>query len=259
MRKQRDAISLTALLILAVILVPLILNALRLFVDAGIFKNLWYDMVDMLPFGGAIAQLAIKIYAGVAPQVLDAQSYLSGIQPVSGWLDFIGEFCKLCVSGVCYKAISYFGDILMNNGESGRILVFIRKVVWHLICAFLACIAAGVVLRIAFDNIQAAAGHGFVQGIASILLILVSLAGGMGILWFTVGFSSVVLWLGYGIVKLFLVNACSVLISGVFMTFIILNLSEGTWELVIAGMAGWGVILVLLIGIDIMIGSVFKD
>ena len=43
------------------------------------------------------------------------------------------------------------------------------------------------------------------------------------------------------------------------MSFIMLNLAEGTWSLVIAGMAGWGVILVLLVGIDIMLSAAFGD
>lgn len=259
MSKRKDAISLTSLILIIVIVVPLILAALRTFVEAGVFRNLWYDMVDLLPFGGAIAQLAIKIYTTIIPQVLDVQNYTAQIQPINGVFEFLEEFGKLCVAGVCYKAISYAGDKAMENSESKGILVFLRRVVWHLASAFLGCVASGVVLHILFVNIQAATGHGFVQGIASILMILVTLAGGAGIFWFTIGFSSVFLCIGYTLVKIFLMNACTVFVSGVFMSFIVLNLAEGTWELVIAGMAGWGFILVVLVGVDMMLSVAFGD
>ena len=159
MSRRKDAISLTSLILIIVIVIPLILSALRIFVEAGVFQNLWYDMVDLLPFGGAIAQLAIKIYTTIIPQALDIQNYTAQIQPISGVLEFLEEFGKLCVAGVCYKAISFAGDKAMENSESKGILVFLRKVVWHLASAFLGCVASGVVLHILFENIQAAAGN----------------------------------------------------------------------------------------------------
>ena len=41
------------------------------------------------------------------------------------------------------------------------------------------------------------------------------------------------------------------------MSFVVLNYAEGTWSLVIAGMAGWGVVLILFVAIDMILESAF--
>ena len=73
--------------------------------DSGLLFSAWMEMLEVIPFGKPVAQLALKFYSSVVSASVDEAYYLAGLKTLTV-LDFLEDFCKMCLTAVVYEALS---------------------------------------------------------------------------------------------------------------------------------------------------------
>lgn len=269
MRALNEAIKFFALLLLVIMVLPTVLLTLGTYMGDGTYQGLWFEILDLLPFGGAVGKMVLKFTSTFGSNALDAQKYMSQIQPLSP-IEFIGELSKTCMVATVYEVVSKIGDLVMEDPKKGSIFLTLKKGLWRIVSAFIACWLGGLVMQLTFETIYNKISNGAFQWATTVLVLLLTLVVSVFFLWLTTGLFGrlmrenkyekkkiIGLFAGYSTIKLIGINLVSIFASGAFMSFVVLNYAEGTWSLVIAGMAGWGVVLILFVAIDMILESAF--
>lgn len=251
---RRHSKSLIALLILIVFLSPFAAVISRLVADTGVFDELWAAFVRELPFGSVIAKGAVSLLSETAPVLVNSQKYLSAAKELHTVLEFFQELGKLLLTATIYGLLSKVAVSYLELGERGGIAAFFLKVLANMISVFLAALLVTPLLHYAYREINRLSGAGSGFWTAVILAITVIGASGIYALLLSLGAG---LAIGYVLVKLVLMNIVQLLAAGFCLAFALLNLAEGTWHLALLGFGSWTVILIILVGIDLMLESVF--
>lgn len=254
MSRRKEKRSLVSMFLIFVLLLPFIGIIIELFVDTGIFHNIWVEFIENIPFGGFIGKMALELFSKFIPVAVDSQAYLSGAKEIHGILEFLQEFGKLFLTATIYGMLEKIFDVAMELTEESAVIAFIKNTISHMVAVFLAAILVGPLLQFAFGQINQLKSLG-AQIMTSVILII-SLIGAMGIYAFLLS-ATTGLVIGYVLVKLVLMNLVDLLFSSLCLTFILLNIAEKTWELALLGMGGWIAVLILLVAIDLMLSSVF--
>lgn len=253
---RRHKMNFTAFLIVVVITFVFILPVIGGLADDGFFKDIWLDVIEAIPFGSFVGEAVVKVFSKVIPAAGNFNDYLNGIQEIKGLTGYLQEFCKLCLTSILYGALNHYGEKAMGLKGKTDVWMFLQKVVWNMISAFICAVTAGLTLKIAFGQINQ-----LVKGMAGMwtsIIGFIILAGGAGIFSYVLGISAG-LAVGYIFVRLVLMNICSLMVSSGCLAFVILCFSERAYSHMFAGMGAWMGAVIILIGIDMMLSSVFKN
>ena len=64
--------------------------------------------------------------------------------------------------------------------------------------------------------------------------------------------------IGYVLVKMILMNCCKLLVTYMLTAFVLICLSEGTYGMLLGGIGSWAFVIIIIIGIDLVLDSVFQ-
>lgn len=222
--------------------------------DSGLIFSAWMEMLDVIPFGKPVAQLALKFYSTVVSIAVDETYYLAGLKTLTV-LDWLEDFCKMCLTAVVYEALSKAGIAWMEISQEKNIWMIIQKILWEIACAFISAITAGLLLKFLFEQMKQLSGAA--TAVISSVVIAIIVAGGVWIfhLLLKIGFG---LAIGYVFVKMILMNCCKLLVTYMLSAFVLLCLMEGTYVRMFQGIGSWAVVIIIIIGIDLVLDSVFQ-
>ena len=222
--------------------------------DSGLLFSAWMEMLEVIPFGKPVAQLALKFYSSVVSASVDEAYYLAGLKTLTV-LDFLEDFCKMCLTAVVYEALSKAGIAWMEISQEKNVWVVIQKILWEIACAFISAVTAGLLLKFLFEQMKQLSGT--MTALISSIVTVIIIAGGVWIfhLLLEIGFG---LAIGYVLVKMILMNCCKLLVTYMLTAFVLICLSEGTYGMLLGEIGSWAFVIIIIIGIDLVLDSVFQ-
>lgn len=254
MKARRNFI---ALLILIVIILMIIAPVAGSLAEEGFFKGMWLNVIEEIPFGSTWGELAIHIFTKFISAELDTEEYFNYLQQIQTGKSILQEFCKLCLTAIVYDAVDRFGELAMGLRKKSGGWMLAQKVLWKMFCAFICAVIAGLVLQIAFGQINQLGS--IAANIWTGIVTLVVMIGAVGIHAFLLELG-IVMTLIYTMLKLIFVNVITIILSYIFLLLMILFASEQVYVSFLEETSIWAIwilMLVLLAGIDLMIQSVF--
>lgn len=252
MRQKR---SFFATLLLAFMIIWLILPVFAAALGEDFMKDIWSDVAEAIPFGNTFGEWAIQIFTQVTQIPVSVSEYRTPYAAAKSAAVLMQEFGKLCLTAVIYEAVGNFGDVCMGIKEKGGIWAVAQKVLWHMICAFLCAGLCSIVLQFAYAQINSMVPSW--SRIWSGIITGIVLLGSVGVFFFILQ-SSIIVALVYVFVKIVFVNVVKLCVTYIFLLFTILCISEQAYMKLFTGSCMWLLIIIILIGIDLMIGSVIK-
>jgi hypothetical protein len=94
------------------------------------------------------------------------------------------------------------------------------------------------------------------QWAANSLVLIIAVAGSIGIFYFSLG-CSIAAALVMALIKNLLVNAIKVFITYLGVLLVVLYISEGEYLVVLPVIGGWAIVILMMIGVDLMLESIF--
>lgn len=159
--------------------------------------------------------------------ILDAWYNMLGYIPFGGWL------AQLCVD--LFEQSFNMGQGLVKYTQNIQLM---DPLLMNFLCGQLASVSSAV------------------QWVVSTLVSLITVGGAVGIFYLILG-AGVLQTIAYVGIKIIFVNVFKVLATYLGVLLILLFIGEEAYVSAFAALAGWGVVIVILIGVDIMISSMF--
>ena len=73
----------------------ILLPVVGVLADDGTIRNIWLDMLEVFPFGGALGELTVNIVSKVLGEYIDINEYLAGRTQPEGTAVWMQEVAKL--------------------------------------------------------------------------------------------------------------------------------------------------------------------
>lgn len=223
-------------------------------VDTGVILDAWYNMLGYIPFGGWLAQLCVDLFEQSFNMGQGLVKYTQNIQPMDPLLIF-NDSCILILTAMTAEAGNAFIQALMEVGKKEKgIADVIMRMVSGMISVLLCTFVATMLMNFLYG--QLASVSSAVQWVVSTLVSLITVGGAVGIFYLILG-AGVLQTIAYVGIKIIFVNVFKVLATYLGVLLILLFIGEEAYVNAFAAFAGWGVVIVILIGVDIMISSMF--
>ncbi len=253
-RKKRryilnSPISLLSTILLMFFVIPVVVLP---FVNAlGGFSEIITDLIELLPFGQAFYEIALLIINSMAGQVVNYHA----IQGVFTLSYVIQELSEGIFTIIVYEALRLGVFLLMDltDDNRGRWNKMKRLVVSVGMAIISACLAPALI-NWTFSNMQGL-GTGLKVFFSS-LISTILLGGGVAFFVFLQGFS-LGMSIAFVALKFLLVGALRLSGSYIFLMMLLIGCEHHIWSLILSGMSGFLGIILLLVGIELMIDSVF--
>ena len=244
-----------AVLIMTPIIIVLASAIMGTFVEEGVILQLWVSLITKIPFGNAFGELSVNIFVDVFGATYDTVKYASVLSKVT-FLQVLEDCSRLLLVALCYEAVNSFVQNMLGvwkkqSGLANILMQMASSMISIVLCTVVATAITGFLYQqvVQLPNVA----RGIISTIVSILLI----AGAYGVATLVLG-ATVLGTVAFVGVNMILTNALKVIASYVGMLLIIMFLNEGAYAKLFAAVSGWGVVIVLLIGIDLMMSSLFK-
>ena len=245
----------TVLLSFLVIVVTMGVTAAVSSSGDGLIIDMFLNMIEVVPYGGAIAEFAFSLASGLMGTTV---SYTQGMfGPVStSFVDFAQEFCKLCLSAGFFPAINEFLQILCGLKNETGIWNYLKSVIITMLCGYLAAFFSGMALEFFFKQVQGLPriAQGILSGGISVGII-VGVFAIVKLLFFSGG--SLLMFTGYFMLRYILFNIIKIMIVYLMILSTFIVILWGNFGAFASSMGGLMVLLIIVIGFDIMLKSVF--
>lgn len=251
MRRTTTRVISTAIMgLMTIWIASIIFGALA---DDGVILDAWYSMLKYIPFGGQFAGICIDLFGDSFAMGKGLTEYTLGIVGLTP-LEFFKDTCTIILTAVFFEAVHNMLQVMMEiKGKDGLhniLMQMISGMAASVVCTFIATILLQK-LTVQLANLPEIA-----QGIISIIVSGVTVAGAFGVFYFTMGVGLLGA-LGFVFVKVLLVNVLKVAANYIAILLILLFIGEKAYMNIIPVFAGWGAVIIILLGIDIMMKSVF--
>lgn len=222
--------------------------------DDGTIRNIWLDVLEVFPFGGMLGELVVRIFSKALGQYIDVSEYLSGNALPGSAIMWMQEILKLCMTGIFYGALTAVVDQLIKVKKTSKGWAGAERVLWHMFCTLLASVLCGLIFQFLYSQINQLSSQAARIWTDAIMFLVT----GGGIVVYILLLGTLGKALIYVIIKLVLLNTLNAVLSYSLLLMILLCLSEKSYLLLAGSIGAWGVLIVLLIGIDIMLSSVLE-
>ena len=217
--------------------------------DDGVILDAWYAMIGYIPFGNVLAPLCMDLFSESFNLGKNMSEYLIGIKALT-MLDFFQDVVILLLTAVCFEAVNNFVQVQEKGGIYNVLLQMISGMVAALLSTFAASIILNVLCRQLVSLPKA------VQGIISVLVTLITVSGAVGVLYFVLGIGLAGA-IGFVFLKIVLTNTLKVAATYTGTLLVLLFLSEKAYLKMVSAIGAWAVVIILLIGVDMMLSSVY--
>ena len=221
----------------------------------GLIFDMFLNMIDVLPYGSAIAEFAFAVTSALMGTTV---SYVQGMfgPIVTSFADFAEEFCKLCLSAGLFFAFNEILLILCGLKNPSGIWNFLKSIIITMLCGYLAAFCAGLTFEFFFSQVRELPG--IIQEIISggmSLAIIICVFFIVKLLFFSGG--SLLMFTAYFMLRYILFNIIKIMIVYLMILSSFILILWGNFGAFISSMSGLMVLLILVIGFDIMLKSVF--
>lgn len=222
--------------------------------DEGVILDAWFSMVEYIPFGSVWGNICINLFSDSFNMGNGLAEYLISVKALS-LLDVFEDTATLILTAVFFEAVNNALQVIMNIKGRGGIYNILMKMISGMISALLCTFIASIVLH--FLCQQLVLLPNIIQGIISILVTCITVSGAVGVMYFVmgVGIFGVV---AFVLLKIVLINVLKVGATYTCIMLVLLFLGEKAYLKLFSVFAAWGVVIIMLIGIDIMISSIFE-
>ena len=222
--------------------------------DDGVILDAWYSMLAYIPFGNVWGTICIDLFSDFFNMGNNLSEYLVGIKELS-LLDVFEDIATLMLTAVFFEAVNNALQVVMNIKGRGGIYNVLMKMISGMVSALLCTFIASIVLH--FLCQQLVLLPNIIQGIISILVTCITVSGAVGVMYFVMGVG-IVGALAFVFLKIVLINVLKVGVTYTCIMLVLLFLNEKAYLKLFSAFAAWGVVIIILIGIDIMISSIFE-
>lgn len=215
----------------------------------GGFWEILADIVEVIPFGEAWYWVALQIVSALTGQT--AQNIA-----ISGGLTFqymISELAQGLFTVILYEASTTFLFGIMGLNDKGRWIKSKKLAVKMGMAVICACFAPGLINFI-FSNLSnmSIGWQIFIPTLVSIILTGGGFVFFMLLLGLTVGQALI-----YVILKFILLGTVRLIGTYVFMMICLIGIQTHAFGMLAGGAAGFIVIVILMVGIELMADSLF--
>ena len=160
----------------------------------------------------------------------------------------------MLLTAVCFEAVYNFVQVLMGVIEKGGIYNVLLQMISGMVAALLSTFAASIILNVLCRQLVSLPKA--VQGIISVLVTLITVSGAVGVLYFVLGIGLAGA-IGFVFLKIVLTNTLKVAATYTGTLLVLLFLSEKAYLKMVSAIGAWAVVIILLIGVDMMLSSVY--
>ena len=259
MKKKRRSVmyrvtKVISTVLLGYLIVTVVMIGVGSLADDGVILDAWYAMVGCVPFGNILAPFCVDLFSESFNLGKNMSEYLIGIKGLTA-LDFFQDVVTVLLTAVFYEAVDNFVQVLMGIKERGGIHNVLMQMISGMVSVFLATIVAGVALNYLCQQLVLLPD--IARGIISVLVTLITVSGAVGVIYFVLGMG-IVRALSYVFLKLVLTNTLKVMATYTGALLVMLFLGEKAYLKMFSACAAWGVVIILLIGADLLISSVYE-
>ena len=199
----------------------------------------WYAIIGYMPFGMVLANLCVDLFSESFNLGKNMSEYLIGIKALT-MLDFFQDVVILLLTAVCFEAVNNFVQVLMGVKEKGGIYNVLLQMISGMVAALLSTFAASIILNVLCRQ----------------LVTLITVSGAVGVLYFVLGIGLAGA-IGFVFLKIVLTNTLKVAATYTGTLLVLLFLSEKAYLKMVSAIGAWAVVIILLIGVDMMLSSVY--
>lgn len=221
--------------------------------DDGVILDAWYSTIEYIPFGNVWALVCVDLFSESFNMGNSLSKYLVGLKELSS-LDFFEDTATLMLTAVLFQAVNNFLQTVMNIKERGGVYNVLMQMISGMFSALICTFIASIVLH--FLCQQLVSLPNIIQRIVSIFVTCITVGGAIGVLYFVLG-AGIFGAVAFVLLKIVLINVLKVGVTYTGIILIILFLGEKAYLKLFSVFAVWGVVIIILIGIDIMISSMF--
>ena len=158
------------------------------------------------------------------------------------------------LTAVLFQAVNNFLQTVMNIKERGGVYNVLMQMISGMFSALICTFIASIVLYFLCQQLVSLLN--IIQRIVSIFVTCITVGGAIGVLYFVLG-AGIFGAVAFVLLKIVLINVLKVGVTYTGIILIILFLGEKAYLKLFSVFAVWGVVIIILIGIDIMISSMF--
>lgn len=222
--------------------------------DNDVILDAWYSMLGYIPFGNKLAPFCIDLFSESFGLGKGMAEYLNGIKSGTT-IELFEDMMKLILTAVFFEAVNNILLVIMqvkeHEGIYGKLMEMMIGMVSSLICTFIA----SLVLHFFCQQLNSLPV--IAQKIMSTLVTSITVSGALGVVYFAFGKKLISACI-YTVIKIIMLNVFKVVTTYIGILLILLFIGEKEYLRVGAVGAGWIVIIVALIGLDLMVSSVFE-
>ena len=246
---QNSPLSLWAVAMLAIILGLPILAGYS--ASGNSMPEMISNIVDLVPFGSAFCQAAVKIVNSLFGQAISYNTVKNGITLV----DILSETAKLLFTGILFEAMNSVLPRLFSLEPPRGIWNKAKKIVLLLFESMIAACISPMLLNVIFNNWSSLSS--FVAGLISTLLTVILVGGGIAFFTLLKGMA-IGLTIGYVAVKYLLMNVVKLSACYIFLFTLLIELGSGSILRTATGAAGFLGVLLMLCGAELIIDAAFN-
>lgn len=252
---NRKTIRVISAALLAYFFIMMITAVFGSLAEEDVFLDAWYSMLGSIPFGNVLAPLCVDLFSDSFDLGNNMAQYVSGIKPFNQ-LSFFEDVITVMLAAVLYEAVNNVIQVLLHVKGSGGVYGVLMQMISGMVSVLLCTFVASVILHYLFEQLSFTPDA--IQSVVSILVGSITVSGAVGIMYFVLGMG-IASALLFVIVKIVLINTLKIGATYTGILLILLFLSEKAYVKVFSVFAGWGVVIVLLIGADMMLASLFES
>lgn len=243
-----------AALLLTPMVIVLITAIFSMLVDDDVIMQAWVSLLSIIPFGSFLGEFAVNLFSDSIGMGMDISKYLIMMQPM-GFLNVMEDCTRLILTALFFEAVdcgiqSFLGVFRKQGGIHNIIMQVCSGMISLLLCTFVATSVTSFLFG------QLAQLPTIAQGIISSVVSLISLGGAYGVAAVVLG-GNVLSTIAFVGIKMILVNVLKVVASYEAMLLLLLFLNEEAYLKALGVLSGWGVVIILLIGVDLIMSSIF--
>lgn len=258
MLSRNSPVSFVALLIISYFIIGITLASAAALSGAGTVLDMLLGILEVLPFGEFFFRITAQIISSLMQTTAISVDVLVNGTISSGNLiahDWIKETCKLILAAGFNAALYAFLEMVMGLSERG-FWILMKRVVVMMLSAYLAAFAAAMALEAVYSQIGSQASGW--QAVVSGLIAAISVGGVFAIMCILfLNGGSIVSFIIYFLLRYVLLGIMRVGIAYIGILFILIMVQSGNLVNLIAGQGALFVILIMLVGIDLLLGSAF--
>lgn len=249
----RTIAKLFAALLMAYLVIMIASLVFGAFLDRDGMIDVWLAILEFIPFGKLLGTVCIKVFTESLGMGRDMAAYLLGVNNLAP-IDFLSDLGKVILTGALIEAVDFFLQSLTGVAKGGGLYKIAMRGICGIVSAFVCTGIAILILQYLQAQLQSVSN--VMQWAANSLVLIIAVAGSIGIFYFSLG-CSIAAALVMALIKNLLVNAIKVFITYLGVLLVVLYISEGEYLVVLPVIGGWAIVILMMIGVDLMLESIF--